>query len=211
MKGSLIKFVFSGGGLANAFRLRKRVLFDALYQLYILRRLVAVDLQEIITGLETLHALEWLAIDRFLADADGRLGALDTTEKELLAWLEGWVPELQPHGLRPNRAPKLVDSREDLLRLLEATPVVHPIFAQLHRFRHPFNPIRPLGIGDLKVVKQWLVEYLPGEISHIANVLKGEATSALRTSSRRPKTRSHSPIRRARRRRPTRRPPTTSS
>ena len=88
--------------------------------------------------------------------------------------MEKWLPELDPYGLRPDKPPKLVDSREALQRLLQATPVVHPIFAQLWRYRKPFNPLRPVGIGDLKVVKQWLVEYLPGEISHVANVLKGE-------------------------------------
>lgn len=34
--------------------------------------------------------------------------------------------------------------------------------------------IKPLGIGDLKVVKQTLLEYQPGEVAHIENVLKGE-------------------------------------
>lgn len=35
--------------------------------------------------------------------------------------------------------------------------------------------IRPLGIGDLKVVKQTLLGYYDGEVAHIENVLKGEA------------------------------------
>ena len=34
--------------------------------------------------------------------------------------------------------------------------------------------IRPLGIGDLLVVKQQLAAYVPGEVAHIENVLKGE-------------------------------------
>lgn len=34
--------------------------------------------------------------------------------------------------------------------------------------------IRPLGIGDLKVVKQTLLAYQPGEVAHIENVLAGE-------------------------------------
>jgi len=174
LQGKLQTFVFSGGELSPTFRQRKRVLFDALYKLYILRRLIAVDLQEIIDGLATLHALEWLAIDRFLADAAGRLSSLSADETTLLAWLESWLPALKPHGLLASEAPSLVASRVALLRLLEARPIVHPIFARLHGFRRPFNPIRPIGIGDLKVVKQWLVDYLPGEISHVANVLKGE-------------------------------------
>jgi hypothetical protein len=34
--------------------------------------------------------------------------------------------------------------------------------------------IRPLGVGDLKVVKQKLLAYEAGEVAHIENVLKGE-------------------------------------
>ena len=34
--------------------------------------------------------------------------------------------------------------------------------------------IKPLGIGDLKVVKQTLVSYQLGEVAHIENVLRGE-------------------------------------
>lgn len=34
--------------------------------------------------------------------------------------------------------------------------------------------LRPLGIGDLIVVKQQLVAYQPGEVAHIENVLQGE-------------------------------------
>lgn len=35
--------------------------------------------------------------------------------------------------------------------------------------------IRPLGIGDLKVVKQKLISYELGEVAHIENVLRGES------------------------------------
>jgi hypothetical protein len=35
--------------------------------------------------------------------------------------------------------------------------------------------ITPLGIGDLKVVKQTLTAYVAGEVAHIENVLKGES------------------------------------
>jgi len=35
--------------------------------------------------------------------------------------------------------------------------------------------IKPLGIGDLKVVKQKLKKYVAGEVAHIENVLKGES------------------------------------
>ncbi|PXW85014.1 hypothetical protein C8R34_12248 [Nitrosomonas sp. Nm84] len=36
------------------------------------------------------------------------------------------------------------------------------------------SSIKPLGIGDLKVVKQTLKKYVAGEVAHIENVLRGE-------------------------------------
>ncbi len=36
------------------------------------------------------------------------------------------------------------------------------------------SSIKPLGIGDLKVVKQKLKKYVAGEVAHIENVLRGE-------------------------------------
>lgn len=36
-------------------------------------------------------------------------------------------------------------------------------------------PVKVLGIGDLKVVKQTLEKYVTGEVAHIENVLKGES------------------------------------
>jgi hypothetical protein len=36
------------------------------------------------------------------------------------------------------------------------------------------SSIKPLGVGDLKVVKQKLVKYAAGEVAHIENVLRGE-------------------------------------
>jgi hypothetical protein len=41
---------------------------------------------------------------------------------------------------------------------------------------------RPIGVGDLQVVRQQLIGYAPAEISHIENVLEGEL---LRRSTRR--------------------------
>ncbi len=37
--------------------------------------------------------------------------------------------------------------------------------------------IKPLGIGDLKVVKQKLVRYEAGEVAHIENVMAQETRS----------------------------------
>lgn len=59
-----------------------------------------------------------------------------------------------------------------------APALVHP-----PEFFRPNSPeacgIRPLGIGDLLVVKQKLLRYEPGEIAHVENVLKSEKKSRL--------------------------------
>lgn len=58
-----------------------------------------------------------------------------------------------------------------------------PLFNKWENFSVPFNlppvtnvraSIKPLGIGELKVVKQKLKKYVAGEVAHIENVLRGE-------------------------------------
>lgn len=55
--------------------------------------------------------------------------------------------------------------------LLNKKPFWPPMFLPATNAR---NLIKPLGIGDLKVVKQTLKKYVAGEVAHIENVLKGE-------------------------------------
>jgi hypothetical protein len=69
----------------------------------------------------------------------------------------------------------VIGDLDDLKAYLSATPVIHPLFARLHRIKEPFNTLRPLGIGDLKVVKQWLCGYKAGDFAHVENVLEGES------------------------------------
>ncbi|MFF3492058.1 hypothetical protein ACFYWS_11980 [Streptomyces sp. NPDC002795] len=124
--------VYDGAVHSVEFMAAKRVLFDTLYLLYILRRWAPLDLSGIIDGLRTLHVLEHLA---------GPSVATGAQLRELLA----------------------------------AKPVIHPMFARLFRYcGTPFNEIKPVGVAELKVVKQWLVGYRPGEISDIHNVMLGE-------------------------------------
>jgi hypothetical protein len=164
--------VFDGSG---TFRDTKRRLFDALYVLYILRRRFSVSLEQIIDGLRALHLIEALAIDELL----GKLSQqpqIDPADRPLFNALAKKFPALERWRANtplPAGFP-LVAGLDDLLAYLDAVPVVHPIFSQLFYYRRPFNPIRPIGVGDLKVVKQWLKAYKVGEIAHIDNVLQGE-------------------------------------
>lgn len=171
-KQPLRELVFENGIYTEEFRSAKRTLFDTLYLLYIMRRVVSVNLEYVIEGLRALHMLEALSIDSVI---EAKRGGLLSKKDKLLKTLETIFPELQGwNGVDELPTLPLIQTKADFEAYLRATPVVHPIFARLHYYKHSFNDLKPIGIGDLKVVKQWLVAYLPGEIAHIENVLKGE-------------------------------------
>ncbi len=141
----------------------KAMLFETLYRSYIIRRVTSVNLEAIIEGLRTLHLLEWLAVDTYLENP-----TLTDNNKDLKFILDFIVAEM---GFKSSF---LTDTKA-LKMYFDAMPVIHPIFARLAWYKKPFNEIKPIGIGDLKVVKQTLLSYAPGEISYIHNVMKGES------------------------------------
>ena len=53
---------------------------------------------------------------------------------------------------------------------IDSSSTLQPLIS----YKIPQPLIRPLGIGDLKVVKQKLIGYYAGEVAHIENVLKSE-------------------------------------
>lgn len=170
---ALATVVYDESQYTQDFQLSKRALFDALYILYIMRRWTSVNFEPIMNGLRVLHVLEALAIDELYAT--GLTGHLNPNDSLILHMLDEEYPGLR--GWKGSVAiPEfpLIATRSDLAIYLEARPIVHPMFAQLYHYAQPFNSIRPLGVGDLKVVKQWLVGYQPGEISDIHNVMQGE-------------------------------------
>jgi hypothetical protein len=171
---SMTAVVFAGGGHAAEFVQTKRRLFDALYVLYILRRRMSINLEHVIDGLRALHALEALAIDTLVDDVRDQ-GKPGSDEESLLSGLGALYPSLRgwQFGPGPDGFP-LIMSAADLDLYLSAAPIVHPLFARLQHYRRPFNALKPIGVGDLKVVKHWLTKYKAGEIAHIDNVLKGE-------------------------------------
>lgn len=162
------------GEFSTSFTAAKRKLFDTLYLLYVLRRYTKVNLEEIIEALGALHTLEALAWDEFFDRLITRQ-EVDADDLKLYHAMQSTFPKLRDWDLSTGVSGfPLISSFEDINSHLSAKPIIHPLFARLHRFRRPFNSIRPLGIGDLKVVKQWLCKYQAGEIAYIENVLEGE-------------------------------------
>jgi hypothetical protein len=159
---------------AGPFGAAKRELFDRLYLLYVAFRSLRtrVSLERTLLALGALHVVETLANDQVV-------GAMQATPTARVAALFAMIAaDITALGRWDRQSPApgfpAIATRADLARHLHARAVVHPIFAQLHRFRRPFNTLQPVGIADLKVVKQWLCGYRVGEIAHVENVLAGE-------------------------------------
>lgn len=169
-----IVFYSKPGYLEDSYLNLKIALFETLYVLYILRRRTSVNFDEIINGLQILHVLEYLAIDDFLNQIyKAELDITDFNVKEHLAFLKELYPELTNQDLNSTHF-FYIKNKQDLINFSQATPIIHPIVAELANYgREKFNNIKPF-MGDLKVVKQWLTGYKVGEISHIHNIMKGE-------------------------------------
>lgn len=183
----LVTRVFSlqAGGYTAAFEAAKRVLFDALYGLLVLRKAYPADPAPAISGLQTLHAMERMAVTLFaLHTAQVRQNATAMPALELLAkTLRNAWPRLAfgTDSLEATHDRLLADNMPFVMdpsgpqRLFDAQPVVPPIMIRLGAAFEPFNDLRPVGVGDLMVVRQRFLGYRKGEIARIETVLAGES------------------------------------
>ncbi|MGV3582811.1 MAG: hypothetical protein ACO1N8_10955 [Methylophilus sp.] len=179
----LVDLVFNqeSGRYTDTFAVTKRILFDILYCLYIIRRKYALSLEPVINALQIIHLLEVLAIDQFIRKV-AEVGSLDSDKQILFNSIATGYPELiswrNIDGCNKAKLSKyafpVITNYDVVFQLLNSTPVIHPIFAQLNRFNQPFNNINPIGIGDLKVVKQKFLGYKLGEIAYVENILDSE-------------------------------------
>jgi hypothetical protein len=172
----LTEIIYSDSRYATNYQMIRNILFDKLYILHILRHRASINLEYIMAGLQTLHTLEFLAVDNFVYNLSK--GSLDITDQAIQAragFISIVFEELKDFRLIPSAGISyFIDNKKELLTYSQSAPVIHPIVAKLHWYKQPFNDIKPIGIGDLKVVKQWLCGYQVGEISHIHNIMKGE-------------------------------------
>jgi hypothetical protein len=173
----LTELIYNGdGGYDFSYQQIRNVLFDNLYILYILRRITSINLENIIAGLQTLHTLEVLAMEDLLDSIrDGSVNADDAAIQDVIDFLKSTHPDLNQIDFKDAALLHVcISDAHTLLRYFQSTPIIHPLVARLHWYNKPFNKIRPIGIGDLKVLKQSLLGYKVGEISHIHNIMKGE-------------------------------------
>ena len=134
------------------FAFTKRILFDTLYGLYILRKRESLSLEPIIDGLRACHLLEVMAITEFFHGAKKHKAYPNGSALfvnilvDSYSLLVGWQPEsltlkdLEEMGLIA------ADETADIQELLQATPVINPVFARLKYTFEPFNSLVPIGI-----------------------------------------------------------------
>ncbi|WP_440604602.1 hypothetical protein [Bacillus sp. GB_SG_008] len=122
-------------------------LWDSLYAFQVLNHEEVSNLEELILQLRILHVLDYLSKhESFQNMAE-------------LKDVYNAVPALPKEIMKP-----IVGDVTDLARVI-------PIHVDI--LPDP-GTIRPLGFGDVKVVKQKLQKYVDGEVAHIENVLKSE-------------------------------------
>ncbi len=171
------------------YAIAKRICFDAYYGLYVLRRLQPLRLEPVVAALQVLHALERLAAYLLF-----RYAAATTAEPAEQARIARLVQTLGTvHAVEPARgaSDQDLEQRLDAAALpfrmadpesagpLSAQPLLHPLFLHLALDWTPANDLRPVGVGDLMVVKQKFLGYQKGEIAHIETVLAGETKTAI--------------------------------
>jgi hypothetical protein len=170
-------------------------LFDQLYILYVCKRKYPLNLEYVLNGLRALHTIRFLNIE------NNNLERQERWLRGCLVSLLAWLKRLNSGGSLSSGSPKeqtdgpttrcavlkltdngrfpipfvRLETKEDLATLFGATPSIHKLFSYLIGYYKPFNDLKPVGIGDLLVVRQFLKKYEAGEISHVENVLKGES------------------------------------
>lgn len=189
IRSLVFNYTSTYAGYSREFAYSKRILFDSLYGLYIFKKKQPLSLEPAIDGLRACHLLEWLAILEFFYETIEKKAYPANSNKfvallsELYPLLASWKPSsseafknLEELGIRP------INPIEDIQEIIEASPIINPIFARLKYTFEPFNSIKPIGIGDLKVVKQEFMGYRKTEIAHIETVLAGETKTRVHRS-----------------------------
>jgi hypothetical protein len=178
------------GGLityANSADSKKEEMFDSLYYEYMLKRSEAVNLDNTINSIRALTVIEYLSHDIQVIE-----NILNTQKGCLLSIVSLFNRKQEQSMMRYNSSQGCLNlgslnwkdislqirNGQDLKDIFQRKPLIDPLFTLCKNVlsgKEMFNAIKPLGIADLKVVKQELIEYRPGEIAHIENVLKGES------------------------------------
>jgi len=160
---TLDEYVYLEADEGSHYCIALRDTLNHLYTLYIAKRHYSINLEFVLNAIRTLYIIFCLA---------SRPRNLTTQISECASILL---------SKQTNRAPAVMD-QERLNQLMEATVCVHPIFSYLIAYYRPFNLIQPVGIGDLKVVKQWLCKYEAAEVAHVENVMLGETKNRIHRS-----------------------------
>jgi hypothetical protein len=169
----------------DSWLLAHRTLFDALYLMYVTRRWTGFkNLEPLTRALQTLHVVSVLGADLLVGEVRKAKKATPAQGVMLDNLVRAWAELRRPFSRREAKwevsdlAPwdrfPAISSLDDLFAHQSASPVIHQLFAKLFWHSRPFNDIKPIGCGDLKVVRDRLDRYVAVDIADIQNVMKGE-------------------------------------
>ncbi len=161
----------------------RRDLLDRLHLIVVLQRWYAIDAEPFIAALKALAVVEALARDALVLQTPQLKAkvALDRVAAVAFAEYSGsarglvttWDRKTVPVGFPRIRT--VGDLSAFIGRL---TVSMHPLFIRLFDVLEPLR-LRPIGIGDLNVVRDELIGYEALEIADINNVMKGERRSRI--------------------------------
>ena len=170
-------------------------LFNRLYILYIFKRRYTLNLEYVLSGLRALNIIYWLEHDNRIEPCyteQQTASGCGTVFTSLFSKKNRPASDKSVKGKNFSKvaaddcnykeADKIIlNSATELNSLFSSSVAINPILSSLYFYNLPdpinipFNSIKPIGIGDLLIVREKLCRYEAGEIAHIENVLKGES------------------------------------
>lgn len=153
-------------------------LMQALNMTVVLQRWFPLDSSSLVACLKAAAIVELMARDAYVLRASklknkddlDRIAAIafapwDNTKKGLL---KAWDRKSVPPGF-----PRLASIEDLAAYFTKLAPTVHPLFVRIFDVLEPLR-LRPIGIGDLQIVRDTLIGYEANEIADINNVMSGE-------------------------------------
>ena len=165
---SLNNFIYNGA--PSKYYQIQNDLFNWLYILYIFKRKYPVNLEYMLTGIRALNVIFWLNHDNQIEPYTNNLknagGCLHFFRNILgirkdLAGSKQNLPipnKFECDFKNPEKT--LLNTAADLNTAFNATVAISPVLSSLCFYKSPFNAIKRVGIGDLKIVKEKLLQFI---------------------------------------------------
>ena len=168
----LFEYLFGDQTNAPQANQDRSVLFEAYATLLVLHHWQPTNPARIVELLQLLHLMYILALDTMYravraGSAPSLWGRILSQEPVSGSALARWD---QASDLAGWPAAQTID---DLRSVFATPPAIHPVVLQLWRYLMPMPSLRPIGIGDLNIVRSELIGYEATDLADIENTAMG--------------------------------------